>query len=164
MRVMFTVAVLLSGIACISKAEAQVCGDRDCNRCLVYAGGKCIKRGADPACEARKKKCLAEQKFRGHVSKRATTAAPRPRTVAPRDRLLLHRLLRHRRLLRLSDRLLLHRLLRHRRLLRLSDRLLLHRLLRHRNCCASATECCCTGCSATDDCCASATDLCSTGE
>ena len=83
MRVMFTVAVLLSGIACISKAEAQVCGDRDCNRCLVYAGGKCIKRGADPACEARKKKCLAEQKLRGHVSKPATTAAPRPRTPPP---------------------------------------------------------------------------------
>jgi hypothetical protein len=84
MRVMFTVAVLLSGIACISKAEAQVCGDRDCNRCLVYAGGKCIKRGADPACEARKKKCLEQRKFDTPASRRAPNVKSAPKSVSPR--------------------------------------------------------------------------------
>lgn len=74
MRVMFTVAVLLSGIACISKAEAQAC-DRDCSRCLVYTRGECIKRSVDPACEARKKKCL-EQRI--GAPKKGKTVAPRP--------------------------------------------------------------------------------------
>ena len=76
MRVMFTVAVLLSGIACTSKAEAQAC-DGDCNRCLVYARGECIKRGADPACEARRKRCLEERSSKG-APKSTTTAAPLP--------------------------------------------------------------------------------------
>ena len=80
MRVMFAVAVLLSGIACISEAEAQVC-DRDCNRCLVYARGECVKRGADPACEARRKKCLER---RTGAPKSTTTTAPRP-TVRQRQ-------------------------------------------------------------------------------
>jgi hypothetical protein len=64
MRVMFAVAVLLSGIACIGEAEAQACGDRDCDRCLVYARGECVKRGSDPACEARKRNV-----WRGQVRK-----------------------------------------------------------------------------------------------
>ena len=90
MRVMFTVAVLLTGIACISRAETQVCGG-DCNRCLVYARGECIKRGADPACEALKKRCLAQRKAPMGAPKPATTAAPRP-TVLLRHRVLCHRL------------------------------------------------------------------------
>ena len=80
MRVMFAVAVLLSGIACIGEAEAQAC-DRDCNRCLVYARGECVKRGADPACEARRKKCLER---RTGAPKSTTTTAPRP-TVRQRQ-------------------------------------------------------------------------------
>jgi hypothetical protein len=82
MRVMFTIAVLLTGIACISRAEAQVCGG-DCNRCLVYARGECIKRGADPVCETRKKRCLARQKAPMGPPKPATTAAPRPNAARP---------------------------------------------------------------------------------
>ena len=80
MRVMFAVAVLLSGIACIGEAEAQAC-DRDCNRCLVYARGECVKRGADPACEARRKKCLER---RTGAPKSTTTTAPLP-TVRQRQ-------------------------------------------------------------------------------
>ena len=80
MRVMFAVAVLLSGIACIGEAEAQSC-DRDCNRCLVYARGECVKRGADPACEARRKKCLER---RTGAPKSTTTTAPPP-TVRQRQ-------------------------------------------------------------------------------
>jgi hypothetical protein len=82
MRVMFTIAVLLTGIACISRAEAQVCGG-DCNRCLVYARGECIKRGADPVCETRKKRCLARQKAPMGPPKPATTAASRPNAARP---------------------------------------------------------------------------------
>lgn len=82
MRVMFMVAVLLTGIACISRAEAQVCGG-DCRRCLVYARGECIKRGVDPVCEARKKRCLAERKVPKGAPKPPTTAAPRPSAVPP---------------------------------------------------------------------------------
>ena len=74
MRVMSAVAVLLSAIACISKAEAQAC-DRDCSRCLIYARGECIKRSVDPACEARKRKCL-EQRI--GAPKKGKTVAPRP--------------------------------------------------------------------------------------
>jgi hypothetical protein len=84
MRVMFAVAVLLSGIACIGQAEAQVCGDRDCNRCLVYVRGQCVKRGADPACEARKKKCLEQRKFDTPASRRAPYVRSAPKSVAPR--------------------------------------------------------------------------------
>jgi hypothetical protein len=82
MRVMLTVAVLLTGIACISRVEAQVCGG-DCNKCLVYARGECIKRGADPVCEARKKRCLAQRKVQMGAPKPPTTAAPRPTAVPP---------------------------------------------------------------------------------
>ena len=82
MRVMFAVAVLLTGIACISRAEAQVCGG-DCSRCLVYARGECIKRAVDPACEARKKRCLSQRKVPKGAPKPPTTAAPRPSAVPP---------------------------------------------------------------------------------
>ena|SRR5262245_24228135 len=82
MRVMFAVAVLLTGIACVSRAEAQVCGG-DCSRCLVYARGECIKRAVDPACEARKKRCLALRTVPKGAPKPPTTAAPRPSAVPP---------------------------------------------------------------------------------
>src|SRR5262245_30096889 len=82
MRVMFAVAVLLTGIACVSRAEAQVCGG-DCGRCLVYARGECIKRAVDPACEARKKRCLALRTVPKGAPKPPTTAAPRPSAVPP---------------------------------------------------------------------------------
>ena len=153
MRVMFTVAVLLTGIACISRAEAQVCGG-DCNRCLVYARGECIKRGADPACEALKKRCLAQRKAPMGAPKPATTAAPRPTccdrptpvppapSVVRPTLFLRHRVLRDR-LLFLRHRVLCDRLLflRHRvlrdRLLFLRHRVLCDRLLflRHRVLC-----------------------------
>jgi hypothetical protein len=80
MRVMFAVAVLLTGIACVSRAEAQVCGG-DCSKCLVYARGECIKRGVDPACAARKERCLAQRKK--VAPKSPTTVAPRPSAVPP---------------------------------------------------------------------------------
>lgn len=82
MRVMFAVAVLLTGIACVSRAEAQVCGG-DCSRCLVYARGECIKRGVDPLCEARKKRCLSQRKVLKGAPKQPTNAAPRPVAVPP---------------------------------------------------------------------------------
>jgi hypothetical protein len=82
MRVMFAVAVLLTGIACVNRAEAQVCGG-DCSRCLVYARGQCIKRGVDPACEARKKRCLAQRKVFKSAPKPPITAAPPPSAVPP---------------------------------------------------------------------------------
>jgi hypothetical protein len=82
MRVMFAVAVLLTGIACVSRAEAQVCGG-DCSRCLVYARGQCIKRGVDPACEARKKRCLAQRKVLKSAPKPPITTAPRPSALPP---------------------------------------------------------------------------------
>ena len=80
MRVMFAVAVLLTGIACVSRAEAQVCGG-DCSKCLVYARGECVRRGVDAVCQARKERCLAQRKK--VAPKSPTTVAPRPSAVPP---------------------------------------------------------------------------------
>ena len=82
MRVMFTVALLVTGIACTGRVEAQVCGG-DCRRCLVYARGECVKRGVDPVCEARKKRCLAQRKVPKVAPKPPTITAPRPSAVPP---------------------------------------------------------------------------------
>lgn len=80
MRVMFAIAVLLTGIACVSRAEAQVCGG-DCSKCLVYARGECVRRGVDAVCQARKERCLAQRKK--VAPKSPTTVAPRPSAVPP---------------------------------------------------------------------------------
>ncbi|RVJ77338.1 DUF4157 domain-containing protein [Sinorhizobium medicae] len=45
------------GLAYIAPAWAQCDPNENCNRCLVSAFGKCLTRGNDPVCEARKLSC-----------------------------------------------------------------------------------------------------------